>query len=303
MIFSAPATEVIKRRYSCRSYAKQAISRDVRHVLSEFLASNTVGPLGSRGRFVLVAATEEDSSSLKGLGTYGFVKDPPAFIVGVIEKGPRALEDFGYLFEHAILRATDLELGTCWLGGSFTRSRFARRISPTEKEFMPAVVSVGYFRDRTRYEARVRGEGRSPFRLPPEELFFEDDFRVPVAMEAAGHYGVALEMVRRGPSASNKQPWRILHTATGWHFYVERTKGYGKGSLLFRVLRLADLQRVDVGIAMCHFELTLRELGVTGSWVVDPPSVELPRAGMEYAVTWRAAQLQSAIPVLAETRN
>ena len=34
---------------------------------------------------------------------------------------------------------------------------------------------------------------------------------------------------------------------------------------------MADLQRVDMGIAMCHFELAARERGLAGRWVVEQP--------------------------------
>jgi len=60
-------------------------------------------------------------------------------------------------------------------------------------------------------------------------------------------------MVRIAPSASNKQPWRIVKIEGAWHFFLERTKGYGDG-IIFKLLKLADIQRLDMGIAMCHFE-------------------------------------------------
>ena len=56
---------------------------------------------------------------------------------------------------------------------------------------------------------------------------------------------------------------------------------------MFRALRIADLQRVDLGIAMCHFALVARESGLDGRWVVDDPGLDLP-AGVEYTATWRA---------------
>lgn len=62
--------------------------------------------------------------------------------------------------------------------------------------------------------------------------------------------------------------------------------GYGKGTMLFRVLRLADLQRVDMGIAMCHFELVARQCGLKGGWVVDDPGIEKPGESTEYTVSW-----------------
>ena len=63
-----------------------------------------------------------------------------------------------------------------------------------------------------------------------------------------------------------------------WHFYLERTPGYGKG-LATRLLSrkgeaFPDIQRIDLGIALCHFDLALRELGGTGTWVVEEPALE-----------------------------
>ena len=34
---------------------------------------------------------------------------------------------------------------------------------------------------------------------------------------------------------------------------------------------MADMQRIDMGIAMCHFELTCRDLDLKGDWSVDDP--------------------------------
>jgi len=58
-----------------------------------------------------------------------------------------------------------------------------------------------------------------------------------------------------------------------------------KRTLLFGILRLADLQRVDMGIAMCHFELTARSLGLHGQWTVEDPKLKIAE-GTEYTVSW-----------------
>jgi hypothetical protein len=122
-------------------------------------------------------------------------------------------------------------------------------------------------------------------RLPMEQLFFANTFGNALTMESAGSYAQPLEMVRWAPSASNKQPWRIVQICNAWHFYLQRTKGYGKGTLLFSILRLADLQRVDIGIAMCHFELTARALGLNGQWEINDPQIPILE-NTEYIVSW-----------------
>jgi hypothetical protein len=91
-------------------------------------------------------------------------------------------------------------------------------------------------------------------------------------------------MVRGAPSASNKQPWRIVRVGRDWHFYLERTPGYWGRSK--RLVQIADLQRVDIGIAMCHFDLAAREEGLQGKWQVADPGIELGGHLLEYRATW-----------------
>jgi len=284
-----PITEIIRQRYSCRTYQDKPIDEGQQHLLLNFLGSKSAGPLGARVRFALVAATHRDRQSLKGLGTYGFIRGAVGFIAGAAERAPRDLEDYGYLMEHAVVFATDLGLGTCWLGGTFSRSGFAKKIAVTAKEVMPAVVVVGYIAGGSKFRDWIRKGAGSDLRFPWESLFFNERFGEPLTPERAGLYAEPLEMVRLAPSASNKQPWRIVRVGDVWHFFLQRTKGYGKGSLLFRLLHLADLQRVDMGIAMCHFELTARELGLTGHWVIDEPDMKKPDKSMEYTVSWKRA--------------
>jgi nitroreductase len=289
--FSSPVSEIIRQRYSCRTYEPRPIDAAVRAEFATFLAAESQGPFGVRGRFRLVTATENDRASLKGLGTYGFIKDAPGFVVGAATDGPKALEDFGYQLERVILAATDRGLATCWLGGTFSKSGFARKIELAKGELMPAVASIGYGIHEVRSSDRIRKSAGSDSRRPPESLFFAGDFAHPLSVADAGPYAPALEAVRWAPSASNRQPWRIVQQNGAWHFYLERTKGYGKGTLLFRLLRLADLQRVDIGIAMCHFELAAGERGLAGAWTVADPKIAA--GGREYSATWLPATARS----------
>jgi nitroreductase len=290
MDFRSSIAELIRQRRSCRKFLEKPLAEEARRSLEAFLAANRNGPFGGRARFALVAATAEDRTALKGLGTYGFIDGATAFVVGAIEQGPNALEDYGFLMERAILLATDLGLGTCWLGGTFSKSSFAKKIGLTGGELMPAVSALGYVADDIISKDRIRRLAGSNFRRPPEELFFNGGFSTPLSPADAGAYAGPLETVRWAPSASNKQPWRIVWTPTGWHFFLARSKSYGKGTLLFAVLRLADLQRVDMGIAMCHFELAAREAGLAGGWVIEDPGIAAPQAGVEYTATWRPAR-------------
>ena len=286
MTFTQPVTEIIRRRYSCRRYLETPIEEQTRQRLAEFAVSSTAAPFSSTpARFILAASAEQDRQDLRGLGTYGFIKNPTGFIIGVVGRGDKNLEGFGYLMERIVLFATDLGLGTCWVGGIFTRSGFSRRIETKKRETIPAIVTTGYMADGGGAGDPIRRMAGSNQRLPWETLFFDTRWGIPLAPEAAGAYAEVLEMVRLGPSASNKQPWRVVRDGDRWHFYLQRTPGYPAAGL-GKLVGIADLQRADMGIAMCHFELTAAELGLAGQWQIDDPGLELPGDLTSYTATW-----------------
>ena len=286
MSYSRPVTELIEKRFSCRSYLERPIEDEKRRLLEEFMASMPPGPFGTKARFQLVAATEQDRKALKGLVTYGFIKGATGFLIGATRDADKNMEDFGYLLESIILLATDLGLGTCWLGGSFTKSSFASKISARPGEVVPAVASVGYIAERPRLvDSVIRLGASSDKRIPWQRLFFEARFDTPLTRQAAGAYALPLEMVRLGPSAHNRQPWCIVRDGDAWHFYLQRTHGYSE-SRSRTSWTVADMQRIDMGIAMCHFELAARELGLEGHWVTDEPAIARPDELTTYTVSW-----------------
>ena len=281
-------TDIIRRRFSCRSYQRNPINVQKQQQLKNFIDELPTGPFESKPRFKLVAATENDRKSLRGLGTYGFIKNPPAFILGAMSPSLFDLEDYGYLMELIILYATSLNLGTCWLGGTFTKSGFRKKMRLSSTETMPAVISVGeYFAPEQNRMGFASHRAHADRRLPWNKLFFNFLFEVPLVRNEAAEYATVLDMVRQGPSASNKQPWRILNHNHYWRFYLRRTPGYYDDPLK-RALGLCDLQRLDMGIAMCHFELTARELGLDGHWVIENNVDKYPDALLEYVVSWES---------------
>jgi nitroreductase len=309
MSSQASIVDIITNRFSVRTYSGEPIDQGDLRDLTEAAAGMRTGPFGARLRFGVAAATPEDGAALKRLGTYGTIRGAAAFIIGAATPGgpnppgtsalnpPTSalnppgtsalyLEDFGYAMERLVLRATELGLGTCWIGGFFTRGSFSRRINASQGERIPAVASVGRIvdLDAARDGIMRRSVGGSR-RKGWEELFHDGRFGAALPRESAGTFAAALEMARLSPSASNRQPARIVRSGSSWHFYRRRTPGY-----LPRFARtltgIEDLQRVDVGISMCHFELTLREQGIAGRWVVRPPGIPLPDELTEYTATW-----------------
>ena len=83
-----------------------------------------------------------------------------------------------------------------------------------------------------------------------------------------------LELVRWAPSAVNKQPWRIVVRDGVYHFYEKKDKGYIREET-------GDLQKIDVGIALCHFVTGIEENGKQAVVEINDPGIEIPE-GTEY---------------------
>lgn len=217
---------------------------------------------------------------MRGLGTYGFIRGASGFIVGALERDIGNLEDYGYAMQTMVLLATDLGLATCWLGGSFQKDKFSKRIRTGTHEVVPAVVSVGVSAiKRNLVDRSIRTIAGSKHRKAWEALFFQKDCETPLSRQRSGKYGAVFEMVRLSPSASNKQPWRLVLDQENVHFFLNRTPGYHRPGLF------SDLQRIDMGIAMCHFEQMCTELKLPGNWSRQTHPLNAP-ADWEYSLSW-----------------
>jgi len=272
--------DLIRRRRSWRSYDEQAVEPEKRDQITRFF-NNLKKPFwGNTPRFTLVDVGPPGKGRMPG--TYGMIKGAGIFLVGSMERGHRDMEDFGYLFEQIILFATELDLATCWIGVTVARGPLENKIHILPNETIPAVSPLGYpVKRRDLHDTATRASVGAAKRRPWKDLFFNGDFEVPLDEQTAGPYSVPLEMIRLAPSATNKQPWRIVRKNGAFHFFLQRSAGYSK------MTRSADLQRIDMGIAMCHFELTAREHSIKGGWAeMNSGDEPLPRK-CEYIVSWK----------------
>ena len=268
-------TETIKKRYSCRTYDTKPVEESLVMNLSEYV--KTVNQkIKIKARLICISTDAGGERPVK-LGTYGMISGASNYIVGICEKDEKNYVEFGYLLEEVILFATEMNLQTCWLGGTFNRDEFSQKCNLTEHEYIAIVTPFGIKKKSPRLaETAIRAVIGADHRKPFGELFLEIDGMTPLKSDAIGAYQTALEMVRLSPSASNKQPCRVVKNSDGYHFYLKRTKNYPMG--------LYDMQKNDIGIAMCHFELTTNELGLKGKWEESNHPVIID--GLEYITTW-----------------
>jgi hypothetical protein len=183
------------------------------------------------------------------LGSYGGISGSPSALVFIGRSDdPDVNAAVGYTGEAAVLEATRLGLGTCWVGGLFDTTKGATLAGARPGERVYAVSPLGYPLKRIGVKERVIfGLGR-PKRRKEAEEFAPGSSTWPTWAQAA------VAAVRVAPSAMHRQPW-TLRMEDG--ALVIGLEGIGTP----RVSR-----RLDCGIAMLHAELGAMGEGVDGDW-------------------------------------
>ena len=150
------------------------------------------------------------------------------------------------------------------------RKSFERAAELKDGEIMPCVSPLGRAAAKKSLREIMMRKGISAdSRFAFEKLFFRGSFETPLTADGAGELADVLEAVRWAPSACNYQPWRIVLADGAAHFYLKRNKGFGEG-------RLFDTQKIDIGIALCHFALAMEEAGHSVTLSLEDPGIFAP---------------------------
>lgn len=284
----ATAFDLIKRRHSVRTYTGKNLSSDTTQEIRKILSTHHHGPFGSKVRFEFVTPKDANIDDMKAFGTYGLIRHATHFIIGaVLRENEMSVVDFGFELEDIILELTRMNLGTCWLGGALHRSRLSDFLHLSNDELIPAVTPVGEAADKRAIADRlIRWMAKSENRFSSEKIFFSGSDKNPLILdnEKLGPYALALEAVRLGPSASNKQPWRVIyqeHPEGKYHFFLNEDRLYNKA------IPGLKIQELDMGIAFCHFERVLASLNVKGKWkILNDEKIKALAPGWRYFASW-----------------
>lgn len=267
--------EISQKRKSVRTYIDKPLEKEDIKKLNDYidLISNEEHPFSAKVRIKLFEVNKEINS--KDLGTYGVIKGAKTYLGVAVNECPDAMEAVGYVFEKLVLYAASIGLGTCWLGGTFNRGEFAKAMKITENEFFPIASPIGYPAAKNHtvdkiMRKAIKADSRKTF----TDLFFEKSTTSPLSAENAEEYADILECVRLAPSAKNAQPWRVVKDGDSFHFYEKKTIPSSNH----------DIQRLDIGIAGCHFDLAAKEKGIKGKILSLENAPE--EKGLIYVFSW-----------------
>ncbi len=253
-------TETIEKRRSVRTFNGTKLRKEDAQAILEF-AKKVNNPYNIPITWKLLDVDKYGLSSPVIVGA-------DTFIAGKMKRVPHAEEAFGYAFEKIALFAVSMGLGTTCIAGTMNRAAFEQALELGEGEVMPCASPIGYpAKKMSLRETMMRKGIKADNRLDYKELFFDGSFENPLTKEKAGAFKDPLIAVRLAPSAVNKQPWRVVLKDGKAHFYEKRSKGYVSADGW-------DIQKIDMGIALCHFDLLAQERGLNVALEIADPGLQ-----------------------------
>lgn len=251
--------DMIRARRSVRTFDGSALrDEDARKILH--CAETADNPYAIPIEWRILDAKESGLSSQVIVGT-------DAYIAGKMRRAPHAEEAFGFSFETVALYAGSLGVGTTCIAGTMDRAAFEKAMELDKSEIMPCISPLGSPAGKMSLRESLMRKGvRADSRLSFGELFFDGSFDTPLDPEKAGKLKEALEAVRLAPSAVNKQPWRLILRGDRVHFYEKRSRGFVSADGW-------DTQKIDMGIALCHFALAAEACGLGPVFTLDDPGL------------------------------
>ncbi len=208
--------DAIRSRHSVRSYRREPISEAHRAVLEKLLSACNAES-GMHIQLIL-----DDPECFDTLFThYGMFRNVQNYIALV---GPKSMKDLdelaGYYGEQIVLAAQMMGLNTCWVGGTYGRSKCKAERAAGEK--IVCVIAIGYGEDQgTRHKSK-----------PLSKLCGVAEADMPVWFKN----GVKAAMM--APTAMNQQKFFI--TLEGGAPVITAGRGF--------------MTRIDLGIVKYNFE-------------------------------------------------
>ena len=202
----------IRLRHSVRNYLDDPITKEQAEELERFIAS-----INQDYGLDFSLHLNEDIFSHWILG-YGFIKNCHNYLCFAGPDSPDLDEKVGYYGELVILKAQQLGLNTCWVGGTYRKGDVKEPASSK----LVCVAALG--------KGKTQG---SPSKSKPIETYYQGE-NVPE------WFLQGMESVSLAPSAVNQKKWLFKYLGE------DKVEARSSGK---------HFNDVDLGIAKLHFEL------------------------------------------------
>ena len=227
-------------RISVRNYKTKKLSKNDNDYLNKKL--EYVNSLNMGVKAYLINQDNEDIFT-GIIGSYGKINNAPSYFMLVgdtLNENNYAL--VGYLGEYLVLEAQAENICTCWVGGTFKKSKLPREVILNSNEKLFCLISVGYKDDtKTDFAKKIMKSNRKP--VNKLVLNHENLLKVPEYIQKS------IEYARIAPSAINRQPWKFRVYENEIDILLD------KG--IIRIDKLIETKKLDLGIALFHVAVVL----------------------------------------------
>jgi|ERR1035437_3381448 nitroreductase len=272
----------IKKRKSCRTFNHVALIPTDKEDLESFINKYNKGFENEVINFRIIEKNNDDKQMKLD---YGMIKGHNTYILGTAKSTTTSRVNYGYLMEKVVLKATEMNMSTCWIG--VFDSKYFNEVSIEDGFDIPSIVIVGYSYDKPTYQDKfLRFSVNASKRNSWDKLFFDYILKMPLNPEDVKKYSDSLEMVRLAPSSGNTQPWRVYFndTSNEFHFFKK---------IISKRYELRGVHDIDMGIAMSHFELTSLQNGLSGSWLKYEQENINSIDDLQYIMTWKCSKMHA----------
>ena len=192
-----------------------------------------IADIGGRGNLKMQLVVGNGDAFNGFRRSYGMFSGVRNFIAMIgNESDVVALEKLGYFGEWLVLHCTSLGLGSCWVGGTFSRK--ACPVELGAEESVVCAITVGYTEDKLSAKEKLIRWGTHRKSKTVEQMYASDE---PVPEWFIN----GMKAVQKAPSAVNRQP--VVFS-------------YRNGVVSAAVGEIAGMgYAFDLGIAKLHFEL------------------------------------------------
>lgn len=227
--------ELLKSRHSVRSFSTESLPAELRNALNAQITMINSHESGLNFQIIY-----DNEDPFKGFSrSYGFFKNTRNYLACVIDPTfPHTEERAGFFAEQFVMKAVELGLGTCFIGGTFSASHVAAQMHVYEK--LPFIVAFGFpLEEKTSALAKLAMKITHRKTMTAREFFDGDDQTYKEATDKYPWLPNALEAVACAPSSLNKRPVRITLSDSG--------------ELCARSLPADAKSAIDLGIAKFNF--------------------------------------------------
>ena len=197
--------QTIKKRKSCRTFNMLHLTPADKKDLENYLLENSEG---IEDEIAILRIVEKIDADKQMKLNYGMIQGHNTYILGTAKSIASSRVNYGYLMEKVVLKATAMNLSTCWIG--YFDSTYFNEITLEDGFEIPSIVIIGYSDDKQTYQDKfVRFSIRASKRQSWQKLFFNYKLKTPLKPDDIKKYSDSFEMVRLAPSSGNTQPWRV----------------------------------------------------------------------------------------------